>query len=185
MNRVLISLFLLFIIGCDGKIEENESSKKAPVTLKSESVSKFILETIDGKKLHIQEVDNGLEFKEKRGKALFLVLFGYRCPPCLKEIPSLIELNREHKDLEIVAIEVQGYDSGELRSFAQRKGIDYTLVSAEKHMDFIRYIQRKANWSGVIPFMIGLDKDGKVVIVHSGGVRKNALEGAYQDLIKS
>jgi len=104
-------------------------------------------------------VDNGLEFKEKRGKALFLVLFGYRCPPCLREIPSLIELNREHKDLEIVAIEVQGYDSGELRSFAQRKGIDYTLISAEKHMDFIRYIQKKANWSGVIPFMIGLNKN--------------------------
>jgi len=52
VNRVLISLFLLFIIGCDGRVKENESSKKAPVTLKSESVSKFILETIDGKKLH-------------------------------------------------------------------------------------------------------------------------------------
>ena len=186
MKKILIVLLLLLLfIGCDEKTNEKQTLNRVDLQEKQKSISKFVLETINGEKLHIKEIDNGLEFKEKKGKVLFLVLFGYRCPPCLQEIPSFIELDREHKDLEIVAIEVQGYDSGELKSFAQNKGINYTLISSDNHMEFIRYIQKRANWSGGIPFIIGLNKKGKVIIMHTGGVEKSTLEGAYQDLIKS
>ena len=82
-----------------------------------------------------------------------------------------------------MTIEVQGYDNQELKAYGERKSINYNLISSDGSMDFISYIQQKANWHGSIPFLLGLNSKGKVSIVHTGGIGKDALEGAYKDLI--
>lgn len=195
MFKILTIISLLLLLGCDEKTQKDEKSNSIEKSIvsstdedKSTSIEEkssieFELNTIDGKKIDILEVENGLIFKGLEGKAIFLIFFGYRCPPCIKEIPVLIELTKEHKDLAVIAIEVQGYDNEELKAFGQRKNINYNLISSDGHMDFISYIQAKANWHGSIPFFLGLDKMGKVAIVHTGGIGKSALDGAYQDLI--
>ena len=200
MFKILTITVLLLLSGCDTKSQKEESNtstttkdiKSSNLDVNKSTTEKkveekidmlFTLTTIDGKKLNVSEIDNGLKFKELEGKAIFLIFFGYRCPPCVREIPSLIELTNEHKDLAIVAIEVQGYDKQELTEYRQRKGINYNLISSDNHMEFISYIQAKANWHGSIPFFLGLNKKSEVSIVHTGGIGKSALEGAYQDLI--
>jgi len=206
IKKIIAMLILLFIIvGCDSKTKTDNSSSETNSSIitekkvtkekistaekkqNKETIQKditFVLETIDGKSLHIKEIENGLEFKEFKGKAIFLVLFGHRCPPCLREIPELIELKKEHKDLEIVAIEVQGLDADSLQEFASDKNINYTLISGYNNMNFIGYIQSKASWGGSIPFLLGLDKKGKVKIMQVGGIPKKQLEIGYQELIK-
>lgn len=203
IKKVIAMLILLFIIaGCDSKTETktdnnnsgSSSSEKNISTIidtdkkvQKEKVQKditFVLETIDGKSVHIKEIENGLEFKEFKGKAIFLVLFGHRCPPCLREIPELIELTKEHKDLEIVAIEVQGLDADALQEFASDKNINYSVISGYNNMNFIGYIQAKAGWGGSIPFLLGLNKKGQVKIMQVGGIPKKQLEIGYQELIK-
>lgn len=200
MFRILTIVLLLLIAGCDSKSQKEENNTKIdePTITKKQvlenSVSNssseakkeilsFTLNTIDGKTLNITEIDNGLRFEEFKDKAIFVIFFGYRCPPCVKEMPILIELTKKYKDLEIVAIEVQGYDNEELKAYGKRKGINYNLISSDEHMDFISYIQQKANWHGSIPFLLGLNSKGIVSIVHTGGIGKDALEGAYKDLI--
>ena len=65
------------------------------------------LPTLDGKKIHVKGTDNGLEFKEFKGKVVFLEFWGTHCPPCLISIPNYIKLQEKYKDkLAIVAIEV-------------------------------------------------------------------------------
>jgi thiol-disulfide isomerase/thioredoxin len=203
VKKVITAFILLFVIaGCESKtdteskkeeVQENNSSVKEETTPKIEEEAKraevldgitFKLETIDGKSINIREIENGLEFKEFKGKAIFLVLFGHRCPPCLREIPELIELTKEHKDLQVVGIEVQGLDSDALEEFASERGINYSLISGDGNMDFIGYIQAKASWNGSIPFLLGLDKSGQVQIIHIGGIPKRVFETAYQMLIK-
>jgi peroxiredoxin len=203
MFKILTIIGLLLLLGCDNKTQKEEQSSvvttqnRKPVgvslvdtldentstTIEEKKAPLFRLTTIDGKKLNISEMENGLKFEELKNKVIFLVFFGYRCPPCVREIPTLIELTNEHKDLAIVAIEVQGYNNEELKAFALRKNINYNLISSDNHMDFISYIQVKANWHGSIPFLLGLSPDGEVKIVHTGGVGKSALEGAYRDLV--
>jgi len=192
MYKFTITLLtLLFLLsGCDKK--ENNTTQPKTKTDTNTTVSqskttqeiKFNLKTIDGKEFHLTEIDNGLEFKEIKDKAIFLLFFGHKCPPCLREIPDLIEIQKEHKDLSIVALEVQGLDKEQLKSFAKRKGINYNLITLGSSMNFINYIQAKASWSGSIPFLIGLNKKGKVVIINVGGVAKEQMEQAYKDLIK-
>ena len=196
MFKTLAIIALLLLSGCDSKSQkeeqtlstdtQNKKSVEIPIvkTLDdNQSEPLFTLKTIDGQQFNISEIENGIKFKELEGKAIFLIFFGYRCPPCIREIPALIELTKEHKDLAIVAIEVQGYNSQELKEFGQKQGINYNLISSDNHMDFISYIQTKSNWHGSIPFLLGLDKKGKVGLVHIGGVGKSMLESAYQDLV--
>jgi thiol-disulfide isomerase/thioredoxin len=190
-------------MSCDSKTQQEEQSsltitqskktskvsitdiqdKNKSTTIEEKTAPIFTITTVNDKKLNISEIENGLIFEELKDKAIFLVFFGYRCPPCRREVPVFIELIKEHKDLAIVAIEVQGYDNQELKDFGQRNDINYHLISSDANMEFISYIQAKSNWHGSIPFLLGLNKNGEVKIVHTGGVGKSALEGAYQDLI--
>lgn len=193
MYKITLTLliFLLLLSGCDKKENNNTQPKTTTDTNKSVLVKKtipkdikFNLKTIDEKEFHLTEIDNGLEFKEIKNKVIFLLFFGHRCPPCLREIPDLIEIQKEHKDLSIVAFEVQGLDTEELKNFAKSKGINYNLIQLGDAMNFVNYIQAKAQWSGSIPFLIGLNKKGRVEIIHVGGLAKESMEQAYSELIK-
>ena len=189
--RQLIIFLLIFIIsGCGSKSSENNETNKSidkniskKVIKKREDIT-FILETIDGKTLHLKEIPYGLEIKEFKDRPIFIVMFGYRCPPCLREIPRLIELTKKHKDLAIIAFEVQGLNSSELKDFVESKGINYNVIAGYDSMNFISYIQAKADWRGSIPFLLGIDKKGVVKIVQVGGLFDEQLEVGYKELIK-
>ncbi|MCK4441290.1 MAG: hypothetical protein KAU90_04740, partial [Sulfurovaceae bacterium] len=105
MYKFMMTIFILLFIltGCDEKENNTTQSKTKTDTNtivaksnKATSDIKFNLKTIDGKEFHLTEIDNGLEFKEIKNKAIFLLFFGHRCPPCLREIPHLIEMQKEH-----------------------------------------------------------------------------------------
>ena len=163
------------------KVKESNSSKiEKP---KAEKGSLFTLTTIKGKRLNIDELDGGLTIHELKDKVVFLIFFGHRCPPCLAEIPALIELTKEgHKDLEIMAIEVQGLNNSSLEKFAKHKGINYSLISADNNQDFISYVGGKAGWSGAIPFLLAMDSKGVVQMVHTGGLGKAQFDNIFKEI---
>lgn len=143
----------------------------------------FTLKTLAGKTIHINEATGGLVFEEFKEKIVFLLFFGHKCPPCLAEIPVLKALmEKGHKDLEIVALEVQGLAKNQLENFKQKKGINYHLVTGEGNYEFISYIGEKANWNGGIPFLIGFNKQGAVKAVHIGGIGASEFDNIYDAL---
>ncbi len=192
IRRLMIFLMIFIISGCGTKSSDNNESNKSTsidkniskkITKKREEIT-FTLETIDGKTLHLKEIPHGLEIKEFKNRPILLIMFGYRCPPCLREIPRLIEFNKKHKDLAIVALEVQGLNGSELKDFVELKKINYNVVAGYDSMDFISYIQAKADWRGSIPFLLGIDKRGEVKIMQVGGLFESQLELVYKELIK-
>ncbi len=165
--------------------EENITKENVKTDSNQSKASLFTLRTLEGKTIHIDETEGGLLFKEYKDKAVLLLFFGHRCPPCLAEIPVLIDLkNKGHKDLEIIAIEVQGYAEEQLKEFKKIKGINYTLVTYDESANFVNYISRQANWSGAIPFLIGFDKKTVVKIVHAGGLGSKDFDNIYETLSK-
>jgi len=158
--------------------------------LHAEDLPSFTLTTIDNKtitinQLNISKTETGLEFKEFKGKAVLLALWGHRCPPCLKEIPEFISLTKKHKDdLEIVAIEAQHYDDDKVKEFASEHGMNYNVVSGINHNDFVNYIANMAGYStGIpLPLLIAINKNGEVEQVHAGLVREDELEMLVKDL---
>ena len=165
--------------------QEQKQEKKQENNSSKEKASLFTLTTLEGKTIHIDEIEGGLSFKEYKDKAVFLLFFGHRCPPCLGEIPVLTALTKEgHKDLEIVAIEVQGLSKDQLKVFKKRKDINYNLVTYDNAANLVNYIAKQAQWSGAIPFLIGLDKKGVVKVVHAGGLRAQDFNNVYNTLAK-
>ncbi len=154
-------------------------------TLNAGEPISFTLTTIDDKNLTVSETKDGLDFHEFKGKAILLTLFGHRCPPCLKEIPELIELTNEHKDnLEIVAIEAQLYPKESLKEFVAQHKMNYNVISGYDHNDFVAYVANRAGYSNGIPLplLIAINKDGEVESVQAGLVGKSELEQLIKDL---
>jgi len=168
-----------------------EKVKKVVPVQKTETVSltKNLFELVDseGKILHAHEVPNGVSFQEHKDKVVFLIFFGYRCPPCLGEIPELIELQKEKGDkLAIIAMEVQRLPEEKLKAFKASKNINYTVLSdgTSENSKFVSYIAERAQWTGSIPFLVGISPNGEVNFVHVGGMSKNSLEQVFDQLSK-
>jgi len=145
----------------------------------------FALNTIDGKTLHVDEVDGGIVFQEHKGKVVFLLFFGFKCPPCLAEIPVLKAfVDEKHDDMEVIAMEVQRLPSDQLKSFKKEKGINYTLLSGDagNNSKFISYIGQRAQWGGSIPFLVALNPQGEVKVVHVGGMGSKEFKTIYEKL---
>ena len=156
----------------------------------SDEAPSFSLTTIDDKnitinQLNFSETETGLEFKEFKGKAILLTLWGHRCPPCMKEIPEFISLTKKHKDdLEIVAIEAQGYPADKVKEFATNHQMNYNVVVGADYNNFINYIASMAGYSrGIpLPLLIGINKKGEVEHLQAGLIREDELEMLVKEL---
>ena len=188
--KTLLVLSLVFGISLNvfANDEQNASSKTqaASEKEKKEEYPKFVLKDIDVKKYEIKAVKWGLTFPSlKDKKAVAVLMFGEHCPPCLKEIPSLIELkNKYKKDFEILALQVQdGIDKKRLKEFVKEHGINYPVISGRDFMDFIYYFASKSGWRGSVPYILLFDKEGHIHFSNMGFTPEEALESAIKDTL--
>jgi thiol-disulfide isomerase/thioredoxin len=138
-----------------------------------------------GKTYTVEGTSNGLIINELKNKIVFVEFFGHNCPPCLKTIPHLKTLQAKYKDrLAIVAIEVQGFSSSELKSFATKNQINYITISQDKGDILVNYIASRAKWSGSIPFLTVVDKKGSVQLLQAGLLPYETLEQTVLKLSK-
>jgi len=166
---------------------KTEVVQKKTETTKTYAKDIFTLTTVEGNTLHVDEAENGIIFQEHKDKVVFLLFFGYHCPPCLGEIPALTKIAEEKGDkLEIIALEVQRLPEEALKTFKENKKINYTILSGENadNSEFISYISQRAQWSGSIPFLVGITPKGEVGVVHVGGMGKDGLEQVFNQLSK-
>jgi len=141
-----------------------------------DELSTFKLHDIDGNGVEVIDIEKGLIFKGHKN-AVFLIMFGHKCPPCIEEIPTLIDLTNRYKDrLTIVALEVQGYSSEEIKGFRKEYGINYTLISGKENSNFVGHIAQRAGWKGAIPMLIAIDKKGEVQLIHEGAIKSSKID---------
>ena len=129
---------------------------------KENSVQSIDLNTTSGEMVHINISKNGFLFDKYKGKAVLLDFFGPMCPPCLLEIPHLIEMQKENKDkLQIIGVQVQmQMTDDELKDFMKNKGINYPVVNLNNAWDLVAFIRANTGWGGQIPYMLVFDKKG-------------------------
>jgi len=172
MRKLLLTLVLTFI------------STTTYINADEKPLS-FTLTTTDAKTITVDDTKKGLDFKEFKGKAVILTLFGHRCPPCLREIPTFIELTKKHPDdLAIVALEAQNYPTDEVKAFQKEHNMNYNVIAGIDHNNFISYISQRAGYTtGIpLPLLIAIDKNGEVQNVHAGELTLDELEFLVKDL---
>jgi thiol-disulfide isomerase/thioredoxin len=191
---ITTAILALLLTACtsqeNGEEKKFNTEKKVEIVSAKEKVETyakniFELTTVGGETIHVDEAENGIIFQEHREKVVFVLFFGYRCPPCLAEIPVLKKMVEEKGDkLAVIALEVQRLPEEQLKIFKDAKKLNYSILSGEHtgNSEFISYIAERAKWSGSIPFLVGITPKGEVGVVHLGGMGKNDFEKVFKQL---
>ena len=194
MRKSVLILFigsLLLISGCNAKNEirnqesgigDQEKQKiEAENTLKNDRRDEamapdFKLATISGEEFKLSNY---------KGKVVMLNFWGTWCPPCRKEIPDLINLQKKYnKDgLEIVGITLNSGSAKEIQKFADKKQINYTILTDfgndETHTVTNLYGQTLGQPISSIPTTLIIDREGYIV---KGYLGPRSEEVFYNDL---
>lgn len=170
MKKILVFIISVLILSVLAQAKENTN---------------FTFTDTNGKVYHAKGIDEGLIINELKNKIVFLEFFGHKCPPCLASIPHYKNLQTKHKNnIEVIGIEVQGFNNAELKAFAKSKGINYPTVAQEKAGYFVSYIAQRANWTGAIPFLVVVDKGGVVQFIQAGMITPAGMETIIKELSK-
>jgi len=134
----------------------------------------FVLLDLQGRPQNVAQWD---------GKVLLLNFWGTWCPPCVREIPLLVELQREFGDrgLQIVGIALDR--PADAQAFAEKVGINYPLLYGVQ--DAMEVSQQYGNDAGTLPFTVVIDRDGIVRHVFRKEVERAELETALTPLLSN
>ena len=127
-------------------------------------------ETIDFSLPDLQGVERKLS--ECRGKWVVLNYWATWCPPCLKEIPELVEFHEEHqhKNAVVVGVDFEDISRDELVEFTESYFMSYPILmtkpTAKTPLGVI---------SG-LPTTFLISPEGKLVARQSGPVTAEMIE---------
>ncbi len=106
------------------------------------------------------------------GKSLFLTFFATWCPPCIEEIPNLIQLQGKYgkDDFSVIGLSVDQGGAAVVKKLVVKKSINYPVVMADA--------QTMRDFGGVygIPVSFLVNKKGNVVKKYTGYVSLSVLE---------
>lgn len=111
------------------------------------------------------------------GKTLLVTFFATWCPPCMQEVPTLIELQQQFSkaDFSVVGLSVDEGGPEIVAKLIQNRSINYPVLMADA--------ATARNFGGVvgIPTSFLVNKEGNVVKKYPGYVPHTVLE---QDIKK-
>jgi thiol-disulfide isomerase/thioredoxin len=107
------------------------------------------------------------------GKLLLLNFWATWCTPCLKEIPLLVQAQREFgpRGLQIVGLALDQREAVE--AFRTRLGINYPLMLGEA--DIIAAMDALGDQFGAFPFSVLIAPDGRILARESGALTADEL----------
>jgi len=120
----------------------------------------------------------GQSLAQWRDKILIVNFWATWCEPCRQEVPVLLRVQAKHASngVQIVGISIDSVDK--VREFAIEYQIGYPLVIGT--MDVIDLTRRLGNKAAGLPYTIVLDRSGRVVKTHLGGISEVELESAIR-----
>ncbi len=137
-----------------------EAGKKAPV---------WILPSPEGADV------KSTDFK---GKIVVLNFWATWCPPCVKEIPDFIEIQKElaSKNVTFVGVSLDA-SSAPVKKYLKRTKLNYPVVMGNADV-----VKDYGNFTG-IPHTFVIDKDGVIRVSKSGMISKQALMAGIKPLL--
>ena len=125
--KYLIFIISLVISNLSYSYENNQLLLHNP----AKKINFFDLETLDGKKVEVAD-------KLVKKKLILVNFWATWCPPCIKEIPDLLNLKKKfEKDIEIIFVSVDANPTKVIPKFLKKNELD----------NFKTYIDKKLNLS--------------------------------------
>ena len=105
-----------------------------------------------------------------KGRWVVMNFWATWCVPCIQEIPELARFAREHKDVAMIGVAMDGEDAEKVKRFAVKVGHDYPLVLSDDR------IERQLGSPPALPTTRIYDPAGKLVYDKPGRVDRKMLE---------
>ena len=118
-----------------------------------------------------------------RGKVVLLNFWATWCPPCRREIPLFIDLQRryEKQGLQIVGISVDNPEA--VARYWQETRIKYPLLIADETT--FELMAAYGNPQGGLPYSVLIAADGRIAGVKIGAYHRAELEAALKPLLSA
>lgn len=122
--------------------------------------------------------DRPVKLASFRGRPLVVNFWARWCPPCVHEIPDIVETRARFKSrgIEVVGIAMDNSTSS-VREFARRFHMDYPVLLAKDQG--IALLQALGDASAGLPYTLVFDRDGNVVASKLGRMSKPEMETAF------
>lgn len=116
-----------------------------------------------------------------RGRVLVLNFWATWCPPCLKEIPAFIELQRRYgaRGLQFVGIALDQVEA--VRPFIADHRLNYPVLVGDQ--DVARLMTGLGNDIGGLPYTVVIGRDGTVLTRHQGEWAADAAAAVFEDAL--
>ena len=124
---------------------------------------------------------NSQQLSNWRGKVLVLNFWATWCAPCREEIPDFILADAEYRAKGVAIVGLALDEQAKVAEFAKTFGITYPLlIGGAEAYDFAARLGNKVRG---IPFTAIIDREGKVVYLGVGTVRKKELDKVLTPLL--
>ena len=142
---------------------------------------------VEGKKTHrplfslpdLQKQQRSVS--EWDGKVVVINFWATWCPPCIREIPLFIELQKQYAEqgLQFIGIAIDNWEA--VQTFVNEKNINYPILVGKE--DAIDIAVDFGNDRAVLPFSAIIDRQGKIVLRHLGEFKRQDIENAILPLL--
>ena len=176
---------ILLFTGC-GKKEETPSQKESKSATQPEKPEKPVsniinLKTTDEKVIKLTALDNGIKFNDYEGKIVLLDFFATWCPPCLAEIPHLVEIQNTFKDhVQIIGVLMEESKSNEeIEEFRHNKNMNFPVTNSPENF----HLSDALGGIKSLPTMVMYDKNGEYFTHYVGAAPQEMIEADIQKAI--
>lgn len=116
-----------------------------------------------------------ISLKTYEGKPLVINLWGTHCAPCIKELPSFVNLQTKYKN-EVNFIFVSDEDVDVIKKFIQKKNYDLFFAKSIKHFS-------RAELNYYIPTTLFYDDKGELIEEINGEASLSEFESKIKLLL--
>lgn len=115
------------------------------------------------------------------GHVIMLNFWATWCPPCRKEIPGFVDLYHTYHDQGLVVVGIAIDELEDVRRFLIDLSVDYPNLIGEDVATKLAI--HYGNRAGGLPYTVFIDRKGKVVSTHLGGLSHADAERIVRPLL--
>jgi len=110
------------------------------------------------------------KLEDYKGRWVLVNFWATWCPPCLKEIPDLISLSKDRKDIIVIGVAMDSDDPRIVMEFVQSMAINYPIVFGN------RQIAAQLDDVSLLPSTYFYDPEGNPAARQQGIISRESIE---------